>query len=147
LPKAEECGVVLALENHWGLTRTAAGVLRIVKSINSEWLRALLDCGNFLDAEDIYDSINKIASFAALVHAKTYFGGGEWYSLDIDYSKVAEILKAVNFRGYISIEFEGKEKAETGVAKSVELLREAIKGKGRSLKLIRGKGGRGSRGK
>jgi sugar phosphate isomerase/epimerase len=106
-------------------------MLRIVKSINSEWLRALLDCGNFLDeSEDMYDSINKIAPFAALVHAKTYFGGGEWYSLDIDYSKVAEILKTVNFRGYISIEFEGKESAETGVEKSVRLLREAMEGEG-----------------
>lgn len=127
LPKAEECGVVLALENHWGLTRTAAGVLRIVKSINSEWLRALLDCGNFLDeSEDIYHSIKQVSPFAVLVHAKTYFGGGEWYSLDIDYSKVAEILKAVNFRGYISIEFEGKENAETGVEKSARLLREVL---------------------
>ena len=26
LPKAEECGVVLGLENHWGLGRTAEGV-------------------------------------------------------------------------------------------------------------------------
>ena len=39
LPKAEECGVVLGLENHWGLGRTAEGVLRIVDEINSPWLQ------------------------------------------------------------------------------------------------------------
>ena len=33
LEKAEECGVVLALENHWGLARTAAGLLRILDAI------------------------------------------------------------------------------------------------------------------
>ena len=49
LPKAEECGVVLGLENHWGLGRTAEGVLRIVEAIKSPWLRMTLDTGNFLE--------------------------------------------------------------------------------------------------
>ena len=49
LPRAEECGVVLGLENHWGLGRTAAGVLRIVEAIRSPWLRMTLDTGNFLE--------------------------------------------------------------------------------------------------
>ena len=49
LPKAEECGVVLGLENHWGLGRTPEGVLRIVNAINSPWLRVTLDTGNFLE--------------------------------------------------------------------------------------------------
>jgi hypothetical protein len=33
--KAEECGVVLGLENHWGLGRTAQEVVRIVETIRS----------------------------------------------------------------------------------------------------------------
>jgi hypothetical protein len=32
----------------------------------------------------------------------------------------------VDYRGYIAIEFEGKEPAETGVQKSVEMLRKAM---------------------
>src|SRR5262249_32259040 len=48
LPRAEECGVVLGLENHWGLGRTAEGVLRIVETIKSPWLQMPLDTGNFL---------------------------------------------------------------------------------------------------
>ena len=121
LPKAEECGVILALENHWGLTCSPEGVNRIVEAINSDWLKVTMDCGNFLS--DIYVSLQKIAPHTVLVHAKTYFGGGEWYTLDIDYSKVAEILSAVNFKGYISIEFEGKEDPLTGMPKSVEMIR------------------------
>ena len=31
LRTAERCGVTMGLENHWGLGRTAAGVLRVVK--------------------------------------------------------------------------------------------------------------------
>src|SRR5690606_32131941 len=49
LPHAERCGVCLGLENHWGLGRTAEGVLRIVREVRSPWLQVTLDTGNFFD--------------------------------------------------------------------------------------------------
>ncbi len=52
--------------------------------------------------------------------------GGEWYSLDLDYKRIVNILKKVNYQGYISLEFEGKENAQTGVQKSIEMLRKAL---------------------
>jgi sugar phosphate isomerase/epimerase len=123
LPKAEECGVVLGLENHWGLGRTAAGVLRVVDALKSPWLQVTLDTGNFLD--DAYEQIETLAaSKVILVQAKTYFGGGRWYTLDLDYGRIAAILRAHDYRGYISLEFEGNEPAETAVPKSLALLRE-----------------------
>jgi len=124
LPAAEKAGVVLALENHWGLTRTPEGLLRIVNAIGSPWLGVLMDTGNFL--EDPYDKLEQIAAQAVFVQAKTYYGGGEWYTLDLDYPRIANILKKVNYQGYISLEFEGKEDANTGVPKSLELLRQAF---------------------
>ena len=124
LPDAEKYGVILGLENHWGLTCTAEGVNRIVSAIDSEWLKVTMDCGNFLT--DPYDKLAQIAPEAVLVHAKTYYGGGEWYTLDLDYTKIGEILRDVGFQGYISIEFEGKEDAHTGVPKSVEMLRDSL---------------------
>jgi L-ribulose-5-phosphate 3-epimerase len=127
LPRAEECGVVLGLENHWGLGRTAVGVRRIVEAINSPWLQMTLDTGNFL--ENSYEQIESMASSKvpiALVQAKTYFGGGRWYALELDYSKIARILNAHGYKGWISLEFEGNEDAETGVPKSLELLRKSF---------------------
>jgi L-ribulose-5-phosphate 3-epimerase len=124
LPKAEECGVVLALENHWGLTRTPEGLLRILNAIDSPWLGGLMDTGNFL--EDPYPKLEKIAPETVFVQAKTYFGGGEWYTLDLDYKRVAQILAKVNYNGYISLEMEGKEAPETAVPKSLDLLRKAF---------------------
>ena len=126
LPKAEECGVTMGLENHWGLGRTAAGLLRIHDAIRSPWLKITMDTGNFL--EDTYEQLERIAPHAVLVQAKTYFGGGEWYTLDIDYARVARILENAGFGGYVSLEFEGKENAETGVPKSLEVLRRAFSG-------------------
>jgi len=125
LAKAAECGVMLALENHWGLTSTPEGLLRIRKAIDSPWLGILLDTGNFL--EDPYTKLEKVAPIANFVQAKTYYGGGEWYTLDLDYKRIINILRQAHYKGYIALEFEGKEAAETGVRKSVAMLREAMK--------------------
>lgn len=124
LPKAAECGVILALENHWGLTRTPEGLLRILNAIDSPWLGGLMDTGNFL--EEPYPKLERIAPKAVFVQAKTYFGGGEWYTLDLDYQRIAGILAKANYSGYVSLEFEGKEDAETAVPKSLEVLRKAF---------------------
>jgi L-ribulose-5-phosphate 3-epimerase len=124
LPTAEKCGVVLGLENHWGLARTPKGLLRIIKAIDSPWLKVTLDTGNFL--EDPYDRLEQIAPYAIFVHAKTYFGGGIWYKLDLDYQRIARILRKHNYRGYISLEFEGKEDPKLAIPKSLALLRHAF---------------------
>jgi L-ribulose-5-phosphate 3-epimerase len=124
LPKAEECGVLLALENHWGLARTPEGMLRILDAIKSPWLGGLMDTGNFL--EDPYEKLKMIAPKTVFVQAKTYYGGGEWYSLDLDYAKVAKILADVNYNGYIALEFEGKENPDVAVPKSLDVLRKAF---------------------
>jgi len=124
LPRAEECGVVLGLENHWGLGRTAAGVLRIVEAIRSPWLQMTLDTGNF--RERPYEQMEQMAAARvpiALVQAKTYYGGGRWYQLDLDYARIAGLLDDHRYRGWISLEFEGNEDAEVGVPKSLALLR------------------------
>lgn len=124
LPKAEENGVLLALENHWGLTSKPEGMLRIKNAIDSPWLGLLLDTGNFL--EEPYEKLEMIAPYTVFVQAKTYYGGGEWYTLELDYKRIANILKKVDYNGYVSLEFEGKAPYDEGVKKSVAMLREAF---------------------
>lgn len=121
---AAEKGVVLGLENHWGLGRTAEGVLRIVEAVDSPSLRVTLDTGNFL--EDPYGQLEMLAPYTVLVQAKTYYGGGTWYTLDLDYDRIARIMRDAGFRGYVSLEFEGKESPDTAIPKSLALLREAF---------------------
>lgn len=124
LPTAEKCGVTLGLENHWGLGLTAAGVARIVNAIDSPWMQMLMDTGNFFERR--YEQLEMMAPQTVFVQAKTYFGGGVWYTLDIDYNRVAKILRDVDYRGYISLEFEGREDARTAIPKSLALLRQAF---------------------
>ncbi|MGZ0164628.1 MAG: sugar phosphate isomerase/epimerase family protein [Planctomycetales bacterium] len=124
LPTAEKCGVVLGLENHWGLGLTPEGVTRIVDAVDSPWLQVTVDTGNFL--EDPYERLEQLAPRAAFVQAKTYYGGGQWYEIDIDYHRVAKMLHRHNYRGWVSLEFEGMENYETAIPKSLALLRNAF---------------------
>ena len=121
IPTAEKCGVTLGLENHWGLGRTAEGVERIVEAVDSPWLQVTLDTGNFL--ENPYPKLAQLAPRTVLMQTKTYYGGGTWYTLDLDYARIGKIMKDANFRGYVSLEFEGKEDPLTAIPKSLELLR------------------------
>ena len=83
-----------------------------------------MDTGNFL--EDPYEKLKMMAPKTVFVQAKTYFGGGEWYTLDLDYQRIAAILARVQYHGYVSLEFEGKENPDTGVPKSLALLKDAF---------------------
>ncbi len=125
LAKAEACGVILGLENHWGLARTPEGLMRIVNALPSPWLGVLMDTGNFL--EDPYEKLRQIAKPTVFVQAKTYPGGGEWYTLDLDYRRIAKILEGVNYTGYISLEMEGKQDPDIAVPKSIAMLRKAFR--------------------
>jgi sugar phosphate isomerase/epimerase len=124
LPAAEKAGVLLALENHWGLTTSVETLLRIWKEVNSPWLGINADTGNY--PGDPYEGIAQLAPHASIVQAKTYYGGGEWYTLDLDYRRIAGILLKAGFRGWVSLEMEGKEDAASAVRKSYQVLRAAF---------------------
>ena len=125
IPKAEQCGVVMALENHWGLSRTPEGQLRLINAVPSPWLGALMDTGNFM--EDPYDKLKLIAPKTVYVQAKTYYGGGEWYTLDLDYARIARILSDAGYTGFVCLEFEGKENPDVGVPRSLAVLHKAFR--------------------
>ena len=124
IPAAEKAGVVLALENHWGLTTSVDTLMRIVRTVDSPWLGINLDTGNF--PGDPYEGLEKVAPHAIIVQVKTYYGGGVWYTLDLDYKRIAGIFRKAGFHGYISLEMEGKDPAEGAVDRSLEMLRTAF---------------------
>ena len=124
LPHAAKAGVTLCLENHWGLTTDPNAVIRIVDAIKSPWLGVNMDTGNY--AGDPYSLMEILAPRATIVQAKTYYGGGVWYTLNLDYQRIARLLRKHNYRGWISLEMEGKEEPETAVAKSLTELRKAF---------------------
>ena len=99
-------------------------MIRIVDAIDSPWLKVTLDTGNFLESP--YKRLAMLAKRSVLLQAKTYYGGGRWYTLDLDYDRIAKIMHDANFHGWISLEFEGKEDPVSGCAKSIKLLRKSF---------------------
>lgn len=72
------------------------------------------------------DRLAQLAPRVSYAQAKTYFGGGEWYTLNLDYKRIIKFLRNAGYKGYVTNEFEGKEDAVTGVPESVDLLRAAL---------------------
>ncbi len=124
VPHAAGAGVVMALENHWGLSTKVDVLLRIHGEVDSPWLGINMDTGNYVG--DPYPQIEQLAPHANIVQAKTYQGGGVWYTLDLDYPRIAGIMREAGFRGYVSLEMEGKAPAKDAVAESYQILRGAF---------------------
>ncbi len=100
---AEQAGVVIGVENHGGITGTAEGLVRIVKSVKSDWVGALLDFGNY--SKDPYREFEMTAPHAVMTHAKptSDFAGTRD---DVDYRRVGQIMAKAGYRGFLSIEYE-----------------------------------------
>lgn len=108
---AEENGVVIALENHGGITARADSVIRIIEEVDSPWLRVNLDLGNY--KESTYDDIAKTVPYAVHIHGKISISENK----KVDYEKVKKILEEKGYNGFISIEYEEKEEPKVGIRK------------------------------
>lgn len=116
-------GVFLAIENHGYLTETAEQVLRIVEEVNHEWLGVNLDTGNF--SEDPYGSMALLAPKAITVQVKTEVQTAAGKEA-ADIPRILNILREANYRGYVALEYEGKDDPMTAVPQYLAKLREAI---------------------
>ncbi len=128
----EECceyagqhGVHLALENHGGLTATADGMLQLVRAVNSPWFGVNLDTGNF-HSEDIYGDLEKLAPYALNVQVKVTVSGSDRKKRESDFNKLASLLTAAKYRGYIVLEYEEKGDPRVECKRYLEQLRQAF---------------------
>lgn len=106
---AEDSGVVIAMENHGGITARADNVAKIVDDVSSPWVRINLDLGNY--RESTYEEIAKTVPYTVHLHAKVSVAGGG----KLDYQKVKAILDRQGYNGFLSIEYEEKEDPKKGV--------------------------------
>ncbi len=105
LDHAAKQGVVLALENHGGITATPAQLLAIVKGVKeSPWFGVNYDSGNFR-TDDPYADLEQIAPYAVNAQVKvSIFTKGQKQVGDL--KRMVDILKAANYRGYLVLEYE-----------------------------------------
>lgn len=115
---AAKAGVLLALENHGGITATPEQLLALVKPVNSPALGVNIDTGNFKTA-DPYADVAKIAPYGVNVQVKTEVNPTGKPKEEADLSRMVEILKKANYSGPVALEYEAAAEPRTAVPKYI----------------------------
>lgn len=121
---AAERGVVVALENHGGITGTADQVLRLVDRLHGPWFGLNLDFGNF--HVDPYAEFARCAPHTVTTHAKRTMRGPSGPER-VDYARVAQVMREAGYTGYLSVEYEDAEDPREAVPQFVETLKQAVR--------------------
>jgi sugar phosphate isomerase/epimerase len=118
---AAKAKVILALENHGGITATADQFLAIVKAVKHDWFGVNLDTGNF-HTPDPYGDLAKAAPYAVVVQIKTEVFPSNKRE-DADLKRLTDILRKATFQGYVALEYEAAEDPRTAVPKAIAELK------------------------
>jgi sugar phosphate isomerase/epimerase len=104
---AAKHGVILGLENHGGITATAARILEIVRKVDSPAVGINLDTGNF--EKNAWAQIEMLAPQAVNVQVKAEVRDDSGNRVPGDWPRVIGILKKAGYRGYLALEYEEKD--------------------------------------
>lgn len=94
-------GVVIGVQNHGDMLKSADEVLRILEMVGSEWLGTIVDTGFFL-TEDPYADIEKVIPYAVNWQVKKLLSDRK--GPEIDMKKLVKIIRASEYRGYVPVE-------------------------------------------
>lgn len=119
---AGKYGIYLALENHGGITATSEQLLGLVKAVKSDWFGVNLDSGNF-HTQDPYADLAKIAPYAVIAQFKTEIQPKGKPKEEADLSRLTEMMRKVNYRGYVALEYEAAENAKVAVPRYLAAMR------------------------
>jgi sugar phosphate isomerase/epimerase len=121
-------GVLVGVQNHGDYLKTAEQVIQIVKMVDSEWFGVIVDTGNFQQG-DPYAEIAKVVPYAVNFQVKeSPYGSTSPVRMDV--KKLAQVVRAGGYRGYLLIETlvgPGKEYSPlANVPKFLKEVREAV---------------------
>lgn len=95
-------GVIIGIQNHGDMLKTAEQCIKVVKAVNSPWAGLILDTGNF-KVEDPYKDIAAVIPYTVNWQVKeSVFGLGS--PIPTDLNRLMKILKDSGYRGYIPVE-------------------------------------------
>lgn len=132
-------GVTTSVENHGFFVQSADRIRRIVHAVDEPNFKTTLDVGNFVCIdEDPAAVVRENLPYAMIVHLKDFYirdvdPGEGWFRSrggkylrgaivgngDIDLASVVRSIKASDYEGYASIEFEGVEDCLLGIERGL----------------------------
>ena len=115
---AAQFGIYLALENHGGIVGTIDQMLTLVRAVKSEWFGVNLDTGNF-HSRDPYADLTRLAPYAITVQLKTEIQRMGKKPEEADLKRLIEMLRGVNYRGYVALEYEARADPKVAVPRYV----------------------------
>lgn len=126
LPKAEESGVVVGLENHGGITARAQDVLDICEAVGEHpWFGVNLDTGNF--HTDPYEELEAVAPLAVNVQIKVEVGS-RGAKQPTDLTRIRDILTDVDYKGWVALEYEAEPDPRSSIPRYIRQMKELFEG-------------------
>lgn len=129
---AEDHDINVIVENHGGYSSDGEWLASVIREVGMENCGTLPDFGNFrISASESYDrykGVEELMPFAKGVSAKSHAFDEQGHEVNSDYFKLLKIVKEAGYRGYIGIEYEGRNLSENeGIIATRNLLIEAGK--------------------
>jgi sugar phosphate isomerase/epimerase len=114
-------GITLGIEDHSGVTQNADVCLEIMHRVNSPYAGINLDITHFIPtaSEDRYAQIKACVPYATHTHIRDHFDD----STPIDMDRVWKMFHDGGYKGFMSVEYEGKEQPMTGIPKLMHKVR------------------------
>lgn len=143
---AEGKGIVLVLENHGLFAGKSKQVIELLESVNSPMLKANADTGNFLlVGEAPLEAVRNLKDNIGFVHFKDlkkvgidevgYEGcdGSKYQGTiigqgDVPMNEIVALLRKCNYKGYLSLEYEGIGDSISGTRESIIYMKSILQG-------------------
>ncbi len=119
-----ERGIVVNLENDNPVSEDAFFIAKVIRQVNSPYVRALPDfCNSMMPGNEkfAYDAMRALFPLAWNVcHVKEFESGEKGTVLSVDVARVFGILRESKFRGYCSMEFDSEGDPFQGTAALIQ---------------------------
>src|SRR3954447_3260930 len=111
LKRGAECagskGIILGVENDYGLTLEAAPTAAIVKQAASPWAGVNADTGNL--RTDGYKQLETLLPYVTSVHLKRHISAPDGKQEPADWARLLGMLGSAGYKGYVGLEYEETE--------------------------------------
>lgn len=122
---ADKAKINVIVENHGGYSSNGEWLAQVISQVNQKNCGTLPDFGNFYEY-DRYKGVQEMMPYAKGVSAKSHDFDAQGNETKIDYSRMLKLVKDAGFRGYVGIEYEGKNLSEEEGIKATKLLLQKV---------------------